>query len=72
MNESVMLSAYRGFSVEPAVPSSPDVWERCHRIVFRVVDLGHEDKVVIQGDVPVSLEGSMGFTFCPWCGKRQE
>ena len=40
------------------------------KIIFRSYEEGAE--VQIKASVPVSIEGSVGFRFCPWCGKSLE
>jgi len=37
-------------------------------LIFRSFNAGQEQDVHIDTEVPVSVEGKIGFRFCPWCG----
>lgn len=65
MAEHVSNLGQRLFSVYLPSKDAP-LMQSVPHIIFRAYDEGAE--VQISASVPVSIEGTMGFRFCPWCG----
>ena len=70
MTESVEDKGKRGFSCYyPEEPNSSSE-KSVPLFIFRACDEGLEAQVSIDTDIAFTLMLQVGFTFCPWCGKR--
>ncbi len=70
MSELVANTNHRGFSGQFPDPSNIEMEKRIPLIIFRAFNEGSDNNVNITASVPVSIDGSLGFRFCPWCGKK--
>ena len=55
----------RGLSVELPTETEPTPL-----LIFRSVDQAHEAQVHADAGAELTIEMKVGFTFCPWCGRR--
>ncbi|MGI4791117.1 MAG: hypothetical protein ACRYFS_20000 [Janthinobacterium lividum] len=72
MAEMIEMQGQRLFSAylpkENPTPVSVFNMNNVPHLIFRSFDIEKEDYVRIVSEVPVSVEGRIGFKFCPWCG----